>query len=664
MDLYLKLKELISQTVSDLYLSDFPDVKKVLETFVIEHPEKENFGDYATNVAMLLAKVVKQSPINIANELCYRIEAGVKEPGFITEGVQVFDKVSVAAPGFINLSISKEWLKILPGHINKLKAHYGDVIQPEFYRIALEHSNVNPNKAAHIGHLRNACIGQFVERAYEKLGFSVEVQYYANNVGVQVATSAMGLEKIKTVSPASYKKFDHYAWDVYASMESQINASTELQNERLNLLKKLEDFNSPEFIRQKELADKILLEQIRTFSNLGFDYDIVIYESDILAKKLWETAFLKLKTNPNVYYATEGKSAGCWLVRLDTESKATEVPSTEGTVAEDDDIEKDKIIVRSNGVPTYTGKDIAYHMWKYGLLDQDFDYNIWHTGTQSKPLYITDSLSGKAHENVTFKGVDYVFDVIGVEQSYAMEVVRKSLEFLGFKMQAQRMKHINYGFVFLSKSTAEKLGIDVSDNRKFYAMSGRKGWGIKIDDLIAMVDSKLKEDHGDFQAVEAVRNAAIKFQMLKLNTFQDLIFDLDEALDLKGFSGPYIQYAYVRANSIISKANAAGISMDTIEKTPAYDSSLNLESAEEMLLRHLYKFPEVLEESAKSFAPNLMCNFLFELAKRFNTLYNDLPILSNSNEKIKLARLSLCNSVKIVLQQGLFVLGIDAPEKM
>lgn len=647
------IKNAIDAALNDLYK---------LENIVykIEHPANETHGDYATNIALILSKQLKQSPMNIANDISYKLRDAL----MVNSHESDFDEIAAVNPGFINIKISDKWLKSLLNEVLGNASLYGSSEIGTGSKIALEHSNVNPNKAAHVGHLRNACLGQFVERVYECLGYSVDVQYYANNVGVQVATSHMGMKRFQDVSPLAYKKFDNYAWDLYSRMESLINEDEALQQERLDLMKKLEDPRSEEFKIQQDLANKILVEQLKTFSNLGIDYDVVIYESDIVNLKMWEKAFEALRANTNVYKASKGPSEGCWLVKMGDNEDS--VVSQEKSDEDQKDLEKDKIIVRSNGVPTYTGKDIAYHMWKYGLLDMDFGYQKWNLGTQTKTLWKTTSVlgadesidtSGKDN-NVSFSKVDHVFDVIGVEQTYAMEAVKKALAYLGFEKQAANMRHINYGFVYISKSTAEKLGMDTSDGKKFYGMSGRKGWGIKIDDLIDMIDTQLKNNFGDFEYLKAVRNGAIKIQMLKQNTYQDLIFDIDDALDTKGYSGPYMQYAYVRTRSIEAKS---GITTDFKMDE---DISHKPSESEYALLRWLYRFPEIIELSATEFAPNLLSDYLFELSRRYNVFYNSEGILNEPDASVKSFRLGLNKAVGIVLKRGLFLLGIEAPEKM
>ncbi|NMB69793.1 hypothetical protein GYA27_01140 [candidate division WWE3 bacterium] len=230
---------------------------------------------------------------------------------------------------------------------------------------------------------------------------------------------------------------------------------------------------------------------------------------------------------------------------------------------------------------------------------------------------------------------------------------------MGYEKQASQMKHVNYGFVYISRATAEKLGMDTSDDKKFYEMSGRKGWGVKIDDFIDFVDKELQEKYGEFEYAREVRNGAIKIQMLKTNTFQDLVFDLDEALDTKGYSGPYMQYAYVRSHSVSAKSGDIDL-LNNQNLTSTYTPNPD----ESALLRWLCRFPEVVQKSAVEFAPNLLSDFLFELAKRYNSFYNNVSILKTVEPDAKAFRLQLNAAVGIVIKNGLNILGISSPEKM
>jgi arginyl-tRNA synthetase len=649
------LKKKVKEAVKKTYDLDF-------DNFVIEHPNNEKFGDYATNVALGLAAEVKQSPMDIAKKVCYELNNEDDTFSVDRKTYDTFSKIYVERPGFINFVLSDEWLYFVLRKIVSKVDYYGARVsfgdRDAKKLVTLEHTTINPNKAAHIGHLRNACIGQFIERVYTFLGENVDVIYYDNDLGIQVATLLMGVEKITDISPDSYKKYDHYAWDVYARVEEMISEDPALKDERDKITTLLEDEDGPISKKQLEVSEKVLVDQLKTMQNLGIDYDVIVRERDVISMKLWEKAFEELKANENVYLAESGPSKGCWLVKMNTEKTDSEDNGKDKI----NDVEEDKIIVRSNGVPTYTGKDIAYHMWRFGLLDVDFHYKKFDANTQEKDLWITDSTEPSEKGEVSFSNAALALDVVGGEQTYALDVVKKALKYLGYDKESQNLKHVNYGFVYLSPATAEKLGIDISDKRKQYGMSGRKGWGIKIDDLIEMLNEKLTKDFGNFEALDEVRNGAIKFEMLKYNTYQDLVFDLDSALDINGYSGPYVQYTHARANSVLGKAK---FEPDVQTQMANADEVLSkLDEKEARVLRYLYRYPEVVELSAASFSPNLLCDYLFELSQRFNSLYNDLPIMTAEDIDIRDFRLLLTASVRQVLKSGLYLLGIVAPEQV
>ncbi len=647
-DLVKKLQTDISAAVKSLYQLEIPSSE-----IFIEHPENMEWGDYATNIPLKLAKVLKQGPMEIAKNLHYELRSMETLVNKNHSMPQIFTDISIASPGFINFKLSTEWLIYLLTEIVEQKNNYGSVNLGGGKRVSLEHSNVNPNKAAHVGHLRNACIGQFIERTYEFLGYDVNVQYYDNDLGVQVTTSLMGMEKIKELSPAAYEKYDHYAWDVYSRMEAQISADAELRKERQDLMSQLEKADSDVSIKQEKLAQRILEEQLKTFHDLSFDYDVIVRERDIVSLKFWDRAFALMKGNPSFYLATTGPSSGCWLVRMSD----GHINSQEGT----DLVEEDKIIVRSNGVPTYTGKDIAYHMWKFGLLGGDFFYNHFDAASQQKPLYITSYNNNHSSQDITFSNAALVINVIDMKQTYAMEAVKVALEHLNYKEQAKNMIHVNYGFVYLSPLTAQHLGMDVSEGKDRYEMSGRKGWGIKIDDFITSIENKLISDFGNFENIKSVRNGAIKFEMLKYNTFQDITFDLSTALNQKGFTGPYIQYTYARTCALLDKA---GDSYDAGLSSYLAKNAHDFTSSEIDILRHIYKFSETVLESATTYSSNTLCTFLFSLCQKFNQFYAETPILKEVDSEKRYLRILITQSVQQVIHNGLFLLGIESPTRM
>lgn len=643
------IKKIIIKSIAELY----PEIEIPTE-IIVEHPDNLRHGDYATNAAMALAKPLKRNPFDIANELSYKINDILT---FLANGdeVTVLSKlnlrVEVLKPGFINFVIGNRGVHYLLESLQQENSSYGLAVGESKLRVTLEHSNVNPNKAAHVGHLRNACLGQFVERSLEFVGHDVEVQYYANNVGVQVVTSYMATIYIKDKLPQNYRKMDHYFWDIYSEMEQKISESEELQKERQDLLKLIDDPTTNEFKEVMRLGDKILKAQLDTFQELGMDYDLVVNEGNILEMRLWEKVFEQLKENANVYFAEDGPSKGCWLVRVSANKEYA-------VEAGDSEHEKDKIIVRSNGVPTYTGKDIAYHQWKFGLAPIDFYYKKLEWGTQEKELWATSSDPGDRKTD-RFSNAELVVDVIDVKQTYAIDVVKQSLKFLGYEKEAENMHHVNYGHVYLTPKSASQLGIDTSDGKDRYAMSGRKGWGIKIDDLVQMVDERLIAEFGHFPALKDVRNAAIKFEMLKHNTFQDMDFDIEKALSIKGFSGPYLQYTHARCKSILEKADieiGKEFDMDFIE--------LEIGESEKNLARVIYRFPEVIQIATKTYSPNLLCTFLYEVGQMYNIIYNDVSILNEQNDKKRAFLLFLTFLTAKVISDGLYFLGINSPDKI
>lgn len=642
----LKVIELIQKNMAEqiklIYGIELPS-----KTIVVEIPQNEKFGDYSCNIAMVIAKDLKQSPIEIAKRLSYELQELPNSFTLDSSNMPLFSNIEAVAPGFINFHYSDNWLLSLLISLQSENTHYGSSTIMPVHHIALEHSNVNPNKAPHIGHLRNAAIGVFIEKIYEFLGQNVNVQYYSNDVGAQVATSFLGSKEVSTILPQNYNRFDYYAWDIYAEISTQLEDDPILKSKLDKILQVVEDPDDPLSKEVASFADKVLADQIQTFNELGITYDVIIHERDIVYTKMWEKCFEILKKNPNFYLATHGKSAGCWLLKNTSEQVSTE----------QDDFEKDKIIVRSNGVPTYTGKDIAYHMWKFGLLDKDFGYENYEISTQHADLYQTRT-QRLSDETKTFSYADSVIDVIDQKQTYAINAVKEALLLLGYAKQAQNMQHINYGFVYLSLETAMQLGLKIHEGMTRYEMSGRKGIGVKILDFIKLVDSRMATDYGDFPAKKEVRNGAILFEMLKYNTYNDLVFDIDTALNVKGFSGPYIQYTHARICSVLKKAENTNIKIDVNFNTSTVDIDALL------LIRQLARFDEIVQRSALEFAPNLLCEYLFKVSKLFNAFYNDHSFIGAESPELRDFRLNVGICTRIVLRNGLQLLGIVAPERV
>jgi arginyl-tRNA synthetase len=582
----------------------------------LEHPALAEHGDFATNLALTLSKKLRKPPMEIAKS----IARGVSSP--------IIAKAEAAAPGFVNLWLSDKFLENEMSRIIADGARYGAPPKKN-WRVLVEHTQINPNKEPHIGHLRNACIGDSLMKLYRFAKYDAKALYYHNDVGQQIAAILLA-EKKSFVKPADFPTTIAWASAAYADIERRMETDEKLRNEKEKIQVKIAAQDTPEAARALELTLEVLRETLGVLAKLDISYDLIVRESDILKGKLWEKTFELLKTKPAFYQAADGEKKGCWLIKM---------PNAE-----------DKIIVRSNGVPTYAGNDIANHLWKFGVLP-DFLYEKLDWKTQAEPLYMTVSAGGEKRRD--FAGAEAIVNIIDQTQTYPQESVVESLRVLGFTREADHYHHVNYGFVYLSRKTAERLGMSVEENAAQVKISGRKGTTVSIQTFLEKMENVLREKYGDYESIRAVRNGAIKFELLKYDTYQDVVFDLDAALDIHGMIGPYVQYAATRAKSILAKAGAtAGIKKNGAGVLP---------ESEKMLLRILARFPEVATRTLQDFAPHYLCLYLFELSQQWNSFYNENRIIGSERET---ERLALTRAMVHVLENGLGLLGIAAPDKM
>jgi arginyl-tRNA synthetase len=599
----------------DIAISDH-DIK-------LEHPALAEHGDFATNLAFLLAKKLRRQPMEIARSIAH----GISSP--------LIAKTEVAAPGFINLWLSDDFLKKETADIVTAGSRYG-APQKKNQRVLVEHTQINPNKEPHIGHLRNACIGDSLMKLYHFAAYDAKALYYHNDVGQQIASILLAEQKA-FIKPDGFPTTIAWASAAYADIEKRMEEEDEsLKKEKEKIQIAIAAQDTKEAARAEELTLEILHETLDVLAKLNISYDLIVRESDILKGKLWEQTFELLKTKSAFYQATDGEKKDCWLIKM---------PNAE-----------DKIIVRSNGVPTYAGNDIANHLWKFGILP-DFRYEKLDWKTQPEPLYMTVSAGGEARHD--FSHADTIVNVIDQTQTYPQESVMESLRVLGFVKEADHYHHVNYGFVYLSRKTAEQLGMPVEDGATQVKISGRKGTTISIQTFLEKMKDTLREKYGEFSSLTAVTSGAIKFELLKYNTYQDVVFDLDAAQDIHGMSGPYVQYAATRAKSILAKAPEKYRSQKTTGTLmPGTDA---LPESEKTIIRALYRFPEIVAASLNDFAPHYLCLYLFELSQAWNSFYNENRIIGSEREA---ERIMLTRSIVQVLENGLGLLGIEAPEKM
>lgn len=596
----------------------------------ISIPSASSHGDYATNAAMLLAAAVKESPKKIAETLQKTLS---KDSRY---------RVEIAGPGFINFFLTDTFFsESLHPFLDTLSES-----NDRSEKIVLEHTNVNPNKAMHIGHLRNAVLGDVIKRVLDREGFITEVQYYVDDTGVQVADTYLGLRELD-LHQETGEKFDHFCWRVYSAINQAYEQKPELLEKRKNILHEIEDRNSTTAHEVKELSRKILQEHLITMSAFDISYDLLVWESDILAFGFWEKAFEVLKTSDYFVKETEGKNKGCFVIKIDTEEEESPEHSP------------DKVIVKSDGTVTYTGKDIAYHLWKFNLLGKDFLYSQWHQVPQKEALFTTDT---HGTSSTVFGHASRVFNVIDVRQAYPQAVIKLVFETLSYRKQAENLKHISYGVVSLSSAAAQSLGVDVGESASSHSMSGRKGIGIHVDSLLDTVTEKVAERPYQIESdreqqkisPRGVAVGALKYFMLRYNPDTSIVFDYNEALALEGNTGPYIQYAHARASGILAKGDYRKISGKV---------SLSLAPEERRLVAKLYEWPGVLSRVASTLAVNQITTYAFELANVFNSFYEAHPVLKSQGDE-RTQRLVLVASFRAVIADVLNILGIEAPDKM
>jgi len=613
----------------------------------IEQPRQSDFGEMAVPAAFQLAKLLRQAPKKIAAEL-------VEDLGSI-EGVAAME---VAGNGYINIRLHRGayGAALLQGDAAQA-AGSGE-------KIIVEHTNINPNKAAHIGHLRNATLGDAFVRMLRARGENVEVQNYIDNTGVQVADVVVGFLK-EGKTPADVRaliadpavRFDYYCWDLYARISAEYGENKELLKDRSATLHAIESGEGDVAELAHLVADAIVKAHLATMLRLDVEYDLLPRESEILHLNFWASAFELLKEREAIYFEREGKNAGCWVM-----------PGLS---------EEGKVIVRSDGTVTYVGKDIAYQLWKFGLLGKDFYYTPLQTYADGRTLYVTTDIPNDSGHQ--FGHGAQVYNVIDARQSYLQDVVVAGLRGLGYNSQADRSIHFSYEMVALSPRCCADLGIPLSeeDRKKPYVeVSGRKGLGVKADDLMDSLISKAMEEvssrHSEAPLEEQIAIAsqiaigALRYFLLKFTRNSVIAFDLQEALSFEGETGPYVQYAAVRARNILRKLEERG------DELPDFAAELNADAMARQLaaedswqmLLAASKADSALERAVTAGEPAHMAKYAFQLAQAFNNFYHRYPVLQEQDREKRVFLLWMTDFFRRQLEKTAGILGIKIPAYM
>jgi len=622
----------------------------------LEQPKQASFGELAIPVAFHLARQLKKAPKAIAAEI---VGALGKIPGVAA--------LEVAGNGYINVRLDRGAYGI------EARSGQGEAAATGDGKTIVEHTNINPNKAAHIGHLRNAILGDTFVRMLRSTGRRVEVQNYIDNTGVQVADVVVGFRYLENKTPADVEKlladpnvrFDYYCWDLYSKVTREYAEHPERLAWRAETLHTIEHRTGELVHLAALIADAIVGYHLKTMDRLGIRYDVLPRESEILYLKFWETAFEQLKERKAIYFETEGKNKGCWVMPASAFKEQT-----------NEDTEDSKVIVRSNNTVTYVGKDIAYQLWKFGLLGKDFHYRRWDAYADQGVYVTTGDPQGA---DVHFGGGQSVYNVIDSRQSYLQDVVVAGLRALGYNDQADRSIHFSYEMVALSPRTCIELGLPLSEedkNRPHIEMSGRKGLGVKADDVMDMLIAKALEEvdsrHPEAPSEERRRVAtliaigALRFFMLKYTRNSLIAFDFQEALSFEGETGPYVQYTAVRAGNILRKLAERGEQLPDFNKEldqAAFERQLASEDFWQLLLI-ASKTGSAVERAIGSGEPAHVAKYAFQLAQAFNNFYHGYQVLSEENREKRTFLLWMTAYFRAQLERTLGVLGIAVPEYM
>ncbi|MEM8961037.1 MAG: arginine--tRNA ligase [Acidobacteriota bacterium] len=626
--------------------------KRILDVYEVEHdpvvetPPRRDLGDVAFPAPLHLARQVRKKPRDIAGALL----EGLELPDWVRE-------VRIEGAGFLNIFFVR----------NRFVADLLDapVLESDPARnekVIVEHTNINPNKAAHIGHLRNAVLGDILVRTLRQLGHPVEIQNYIDDTGVQLADVVVGFLDIRGLDldavAALPEPFDYYCWDLYSEVGRWYEEDESRRAQRRATLHALEHDDGERAEMGKLVARRIVRRHLETMARLGVGYDVLTREHDILALDFFTIAFEQLKETGAVRLEADGKNKGCWVMPL---SESEEFAGLE---------DPDKVIVRSDGTVTYVGKDIAYQLWKFGLLGRDFQYRVWDADND---VWETTS-EGGVDEHPSFGRGARVINVIDARQSYLQKIVRAGLEATGHPEEAKRSIHFAYEMVSLSAKTAKQLGYLDDDSDKRLEMSGRKGIGVKADDLLDTLETKSREDVGERypalstseteELAHQIATGSLRFFMVKQTTTRVIAFDFDEALSSEGETGPYLQYALVRERNIRRKAADAGLEVDTPNDTVrALDESLWDDELWDIALAAA-SVQETVEKAADTLELSLLARHALDLAQRFAALYNKHRILGEDDADLRLVRLTAFTVFRRALEALTELLGVPVPDKM
>ncbi|HZB97920.1 MAG TPA: arginine--tRNA ligase [Candidatus Sulfotelmatobacter sp.] len=596
---------------------------------LMERSGRPEFGDWSTPAPLRLARVLRRPPLAIAEELRELLSS---------LPLELVEEWTVTPPGYVNARLrDAPWSAAVLDEALTLDRSQ-PLISPAPQRESpgrtlIEHTNINTNKAAHIGHLRNACIGDTVARVLRRAGQQVEVNNYIDDTGVQVADVVLGIRELG-MQPRDDEPFDQFCSRVYVEVSRRHDSEATLIQRRQDILRAIERGDNEIAAYVKDLAIKVVRAHLATMARFDVHYDLLTWESDIIALGFWQHAFELLRQAEAIVYVDSGKNKGCWVLP-----------------AEDED--ETKVLVKSDGVATYTAKDIAYQLWKFGLLGLDFSYRRWDDSDPRSPYTTT---AERTSDGVArFGRADRVINVIDSRQAYLQGVVKRALAQLGYQRQSDNSIHLAYEVVALSSAAAHALGVE-SQGEGPVALSGRQGIEVRADDLLDLAISRISEKAEDVETAKSVAAGAVRYYLLKFSLNQIIAFDFDDALRTTGDTGVYLQYAYARV---------AGI----LRKVPDDDGDIapprKLEPSERELLHTIDGYRHAIASAAEALSPALLSDYAFSLASALSDFYeHTTPIVREMNTELRRFRRRLVGATRATLADALATLGMAAPERI
>ena len=648
-----------------------------LPPIVIQYPPNRTLGDLAVTVAFELARTLHKSPKLIGQEI-------VEALGPI-EGVA---KSAATPNGYVNLYLDR------PAFLIRALTKGGSLATTlsDNDKIIVEHTAINPNKSAHIGHLRNAALGDTLVRLLRFQGRIVEVQNYIDDTGVQVADVIVGFRELERKTLLEVRKladssrFDYYCWDLYARVTEWYDADASRLESRTRTLQDLDQGGNENAEIANYIADRIVRCHLATMDRLNIEYDLLSWEGDILRLRFWARAFEILKEAGAIFHQTKGKQAGCWVMEIDADTDSPENDSASNI--EPGEKLRTKVIVRSDGTVTYIGKDIAYQFWKFGLLGMDFRYRPYGRQRSGRLLWATGATEERGEiVPPTFGRAGAVYNVIDTRQSYLQQLLRQALTAIQQPHAAKHSIHYSYEMVALSNRTARSLGYTGADeaDRPFVEVSGRKGLGVKADDLLDRVTEAATKEvsarNTDISKADAehlariIAIAAVRYFMIKYSRGRLIAFDIDEALSFEGETGPYLQYAAVRATNILLKLEARegiGEQALTAKLSSIPATALNDQTADGSgdatvlwsLVLEAARLDDVVKQAVRTLELSSLAKYAFGLAQTFNTFYHRCPVINEEREDVRVWRAAAVSYARQQLARALDLMGCEIPPRM